>query len=83
MPDESFVNMVERNLSDHEYIRSRLTKEGPALIREMIGNTRGVRWLASRSGFSPTYLCRVRSGKNQISREAYLKLVTIWEDDHA
>ena len=57
-----------------EEVKSRLRREGPALVNRLCAS-RSLRRLAADAGLSPSYLCLVRTGRQVISPDAYLKLV--------
>lgn len=68
-----FLGRVKNYLDEELVIREGLWYEGPLLIERLTAH-KSLRQLARETGFSPTYLSQVSSGKVILNERAFVRL---------
>lgn len=74
---------VRSHMDEEEKLRAAMRIDGVVLIEWLCGKNGGkgmisLRECARRAGLSPTYVSHCRSGRSELSYEAYLRLHDVW-----
>ena len=74
---------VRNHMDEEEKLRAAMRVDGVILIEWLCGKKGqkgmlSLRKCARRAGLSPTYISHCRSGRSELSYEAYLRLHDVW-----